>query len=482
MKNELHLRTKQGLYWTTSLKIVYEIFRFGISIIVARILSPNDFGIMAIGAMVIYYTNSLSDFGFNNALVQKKVIDKVHINSVFTLNLGISVFLTLLILTLSPGIARYFNSEESGKVLMFLSSVFILKTLHDIPESIMRRAVNFKFLSILNFIQSLTQSLIVLTLALSGFKYWSLVWAHIFSLFLATAVLLYKAKWKPCIKYDHKEMKAIYDFGMWTFIRGQLYSVIIGTPRIIIAKCMNSMFLGYFVKAFDLSSMPRESISASISSVMFSSFSRMQGNREELRKWFLKMLQVQSIILLPLLLGISALAPYCILILLGEKWRMSIVPLQILSITNSITMINSLSASLNMAVGDYKRSTLRAAYGCVLLILFCLFSVRWGVTGVCYAYLFASIVFLILGLDLVLKNTSLSIITVVSTIAPYIMINLLMVFVVKMFSYNLFQEIHLINMISLILIGGIFYILCIIAFNKLRKQNMFFPFMTGSPF
>lgn len=296
-------RTKEGLFWSTGLKIIFEVFRFGISIVIARILDPLDFGIMAIGAMVIYFSNSMSDFGFCNALVQRKEVHAVHINSVFTLNFGISLALTAAILLLATPLSRFFNSPQCAKVLMLMSAMFIVRTFYDISSALLRREVRFKFVAKIYFLQSTAQSLLALAMALIGLRYWSLVWSNLVALLLVTIILVNRADWRPRLIYNHRAMRPFYEFGFWNFIRAQLYFVNNYIPQFFIGRSLGPTSLGFFEKAYSITSIPLNSLMQPINTVLFSTFSRLQEDTTELVDWFQKLLIIQSVLIVPVLGG-----------------------------------------------------------------------------------------------------------------------------------------------------------------------------------
>jgi O-antigen/teichoic acid export membrane protein len=473
--NALAKRTQEGLYWNISLKVLFEIIRFAISIIIARMLDPVDFGIMAIGFMVIYYSNSLSDFGFTNAIVQQKDIEAIHINSVFSLNLFVSLFLTLVTLLMANSVGKYFNSPESADVLLLLSSVFILRTFYDIGLAMLRRELKFKFIAKLGFIQSLIQSIIAILLVLLGFKFWSLAWAAVLSNFIATICLMIKVEWKPKIQYSHSEMRKIYSFGLWNFIRSQIYFINNYAPKIIIGRFLNPFLLGGYEKADSFTSIPRSLIAGQINTVMFSSFSRLQKEKAVVANWFVKIVILETVVILPFLLGFNVIAQYFVIVVLGEKWAMSIQPLQILSIASIFIVLNGLVASLNVAIGLYKTHTLLSMVMVVFLIAFSMVAVRWGIVGICYIQLIISICWFVIIFKLMRNHIPISINSLVVSTFPYVLANLVMFAVVKVLSVSLFVTLSISNLIGLTFIGIVVYILLVISINKFKKRNVFYP-------
>ena len=472
---ELSSRTKSGLKWNTSLKIVSQILRFVIGIFLARILDPIDFGIMAIGHMVIHYTNSLSDFGFINALVQKKNLRTVHINSVFTLNLTISILLCIVIIVSSKYIGLFFNSPESGRVLLFMSSLFILRTFRDVYMALLRRHVLFKSVATVGLIENSSTSFIALGLALIGLRYWSLVWATILSTLLAGLLLASQTKEKPRLQYSHKAMREIYSFGLWNFLRAQLFFINQFITQLIVGKLFGPIALGYFEKSHQLASTPRESIAAQINAVMFSSFSRLQTDTEKLKQWFLKIVLMETILVVPILIGIIAVAEQFIIVVLGEKWAPSILPLQILSAGIIFQIFNGLVAALNVGIGQYKNQTFRELPGTIFFLALCLPLARWGINGIAVCYTVSMIFISIITLRLSQRNLQFNSTELIKPIWPYLVVNLFMMVVVRWLYHSFFRSHSVINLIILAGAGVFLYAGSTLLANIALKKDPLFP-------
>ena len=155
MSEDLGSKVKSSLIWNTSLKAVYQAFKFIISIVIARILDPKDFGIISVATMIIFYANNIMHFGLNVALIQRKEISDKHINSVFTVNLIIAVTLTGICILLSPYIALFFDMPELKNVFRVLSPLFIILVFHGMPVSLMERDFNYKIVAIAGLFQGI---------------------------------------------------------------------------------------------------------------------------------------------------------------------------------------------------------------------------------------------------------------------------------------------------------------------------------------
>jgi len=458
-------KTRNSLYWNLSCRIPYEVLRFGISIIVARILDPEDFGIMGIAAMLIFYCNSATNFGLNNALVQRKEIDSSHIDSVFTVDLAVSLILTCLLFPLAPLIAIFFHSPESEEVLKVLSVAFILTTFHDLPRALLRRNIAFKLISIVELFRSLSMSLITLVLALSGFKYWSLVWGQLLPLFVATIYLVYKVGWVPRVRYEHASMKQIYSFGMWNFIGGQLDYFNRHVDRFIIGRVFGPLSLGFYDKSVTISRMPLDSIAMNINAVMFPSFSRSQTDKKELKNLFKKAVVLISLINLPILFGCCVVAPYFVLALLGEKWAPMTVPFQILSLSGIVMSFKGLVANFNIAVGNYKKYTIRLGVASLMLLVGCLLLAKFGIIGIAFGVFLFSFFLLIITTIPVKRRLDMSWMEIISIIFPALLSSIVMVSLVKLCSIVFFTSYSIPSLCSLSIIGVASYVVVILCFR-----------------
>lgn len=452
-------KTRIGIYWRLLSKASYEILRFGISIIVARILDPRDFGIIAIASIIIYYANTITNLGFNQALVQRQKINDEHINSVFTLDLVISALLTFILFFSASAIARFFNAPESKSVIRVLSLVFVLTTFHDMPYTLFRRNIDFKLISLVDFIRGCFSSALALLLAILGFKYWALVWGQLIPLFGATAYLLYKVEWIPKITYNHGLLKGIYSFGFWNFLRAQVVCFANSIDRIIIGRVLSPVALGFYDKSATFCEMPLQSISSNVNTVLYSSFSRGQMSKEYIRQLLKKGILIISLINFPIYAGIYAIAPYFVIVLLGEKWRPMIIPLQIFALSGFFASFSGLFASLNIALGSYRPHTIRLIIATILYFISILLLVQIGIEGVALGMLGYRALFLGLSFALVKKISCLGWSSLASCIFPAFLCSLSMLVIVKICSFVYFVEYSLLNLFSLVMIGFVCYVI-----------------------
>jgi O-antigen/teichoic acid export membrane protein len=464
MEYEILTRTRESIYWKLFLSIPYEVLRFGIAVFVIRTLDPKDFGLMAIASMVILYANMVTNLSFNHALVQKDKINDKHITTVFTVDLFISIFLTALIFFLAPFIAGFFRAPASENVIKVLSLKFILTTFYNLPTALFRRNIDFKIISVVNFMRGCATSFITLTLVIMGFRVWALVYGQLIPLLIAAVYLNLKSTWKPKVGYDHASLKDLFGFGVWNFIRHQIRYFATHIDRLIIGRLLGAVSLGFYEKARSFVRLPINVLSTNVNTVLFSSFSRSQAIGKELKNLLKKSIVIHSIISFPVHMGIIVIAPYFVFVILGDKWTDIIYPLQILALSGFAMPLSGLFASFNVAVGNYKSHTIRLFLASLCFALSCLILVRFGLNGIASSFVGYSLLAFFLTSRLVFKKCSISLNEFVLCLAPSFLGSMSMLGIVKLFSKLYFSEYNLLSLSMIVLIGAAWYVAFIALF------------------
>jgi O-antigen/teichoic acid export membrane protein len=457
------LSTRSQLYWNTLLKIPGQVVSFGISIVVARILVPNDYGIMGVAMMLIGYTNLFTDFGFGEAIIQRKIREKRTLNSIFTVNFAVSLLLAALFYLSSGYIAGFFKSPACENVIKVLSAVFVVTSFSAVPSAMLRRDMNFRTLSLINLSSSLLMSLITLLLALKSLGYWALVFGQLIPSLLMTAVLCYKVKWVPGITYDHSAMKGVFNFGVWNFAKTQVGFVAQHTDRFVIGRWLGTASLGFYDKALGIVTMPYDALTMNINGVMFSAFSKNSHDKQQLQQHFKKSLTLLSFINYPIYFGLIVIAPYFVRSLLGEKWAPMIIPMQIILAGGLFKTFSGMTASLNVGVGKYKEHTRRFFVAWVVFMGCCFSLLRLGIVGIALSYLIFNAAQIVLWMNLSLKTIDLLQKDVWNSILPGALASLFMFFITITVSRTLLPQHSFVNMVFLVIIGLFSY--CIFVFS-----------------
>ncbi len=463
--------TRSQLYWNTLLKIPTQVIALVISIIVARILVPNDFGIMGIAMMLIGYANLFTNFGFGEAIIQKGIRDNKTLNSIFTFNLTVSVVLALLFYTSAGYIAAFFKSVECENVIKVLSSYFVITSFSAVPYAVLRRDMNFKTLSLTELSSSILMSAITLVLALNNYGYWALALGQLIPTVLITSYVCYRVRWVPVITYSHSSMKYIIDFGVWNFLKTQLAFVSQHTDKFIVGRWLGTASLGLYDKALSIGEMPYNAITMNINGVMFSAFSKHNSDKLQLRDQFKKSLTLLSFINLPMYCGLLVVAPYIVHSLLGEKWDPMVVPFQIILVSCLFKTFSGMTASLNVSVGKYRNLTVRFFIAFVIFAASCFLLLRYDIAGIALSYLIFTVSQIILWMQLSLKSIDLSWKDALVSILPGAMASMFMLLITGFMTHVLFPQYTFANLVYAVVIGAFTYCLFVFLDNsKLTKE------------
>ena len=432
---------------------------------------PRDYGIMGITMMLIGYFNLFTDFGFSEAIIQKKIHDKQIINSIFSVNLAVSMLLALIFYATSGLVAHFFNTPECEKVIKVSSLFFILTSFSSIAQALLRRDMDFKSLSFFGVTQGLLMSTITLLLAWMQFGYWALAYGQLIPILIMTFLLCIKVRWVPRLQYNHRLMSEIYNFGIWNFLKTQSGFVIEHIDKMIIGKYLGPVSLGFYDKSKSIAVMPSESIVANINSVLFSSFSKNKGSQSALQDHFKKSLSIISLIGFPIYIGLFVVTPYLVHGLLGEKWAPMILPFQIILISFLIRLFGGILASLNVGVGQYKKHTLRLLFAGVIFTFSCFLSVKFGLNGIAMSFFLYNFLMIILTMQLSIAYLGMSWMDVIYLLTPALKASLVMFVITKALSYY-FVEKNIINLFVISSTGALVYFICLMIDKNQAVKNL----------
>ena len=449
------------LYWNTFLPVLSQSFRFVISIIVARLLLPSDFGIISISMIAITFANILTNFGFNQAIIQKKIKDNQLINSIFTLDLLISTFLFIIFLSFAKSFAFFFKIQEAEYAIRVLSLIFIITSFQGIANALLSRDLRFEIISTINLFHTIFSALLTLILAYAGYRYWSLIYGQIIPLAIMTLILCIYSKWQPSICYKNYLMKSIYDFGIWNFLKAQLQYFSQNIDKIVIGKTLGAHDLGLYDKSMSISIMPLDAITMNINSVLFASYSKNKTDLQILRKQFLKSLALISLINTPIYLGLIAVSPHFVLIILGDKWSEMIIPFQIILFSSIFKSFAGVISSLNVSMGNYRLHTVNLLFSTIIFVSLIVILFKYKLIGISIAYLLYCIATPYLTINLARSKLELTWKDILSGVKTGILGASFMFSLVIILMRVYYSDIILINMIILIIFGCLFYLIYI---------------------
>jgi len=351
-----------------------------------RLLSPHDYGLMEMAAVLIAFLTMMNELGLGAALIQRKDMDEGMMRQIFGLLLIINASFFFLSLSAAPLAADFFKEQRLIPVIRLLSVQFVMASFVIIPQSLIDREMLFKEKSIVELVSAIAGSLATLPLALSGWGVWSLVWGSLtLNLFRTVGLNLVR----PYLKLPHFSFKGIgqaISFGGYVTIARILRFFYSQTDMIIVGKFLGRQLLGFYSVAMTLASLPMEKVSGIINQVAFPAFASIQTDIQKVSSHFLRSVRIMSLLAFPILWGISSIAPEFINLLLGKKWSVAIVPLQILSLVIPVRMVSNLMSPALLGLGRADTNFLNVINASLTLPFGFLVGCHWGIIGVSIAW------------------------------------------------------------------------------------------------
>lgn len=338
--------------WDFSGRFANYVVTFAVSIVLARILDPEEFGIFGIVFAVIFLASIFLDFGFKSAVIQAERVSEKQLSTVFFLNALIGSVLTLLLIAFATFIERFFEVGELAKYLRAISPIFILNGLLVVPTGMLQRNLAFKKISVIGIASAVLAGCAAVVLAALGFGVWSLVASQLVN---ATVFLIGSfvfANWRPTLVFDIASVKPLWAFGSKLFLSTLLEVAFMRADIFVIAKLFDVITLGFYTRAQSLDQQFKSFSSSTIVAVMLPVFSQNQGDEETLRNIYHRSLNLISFVALAIS-GLCVLtAADIIVILFSEKWAPAAPYFRIMAAMAFVYPVSALMVNLISARGN----------------------------------------------------------------------------------------------------------------------------------
>ena len=333
MTDNLTSKTLHGLKWSYTGTVINSILQIGFTAVMARLLEPADFGMMAMAGVILRFGTYFAQMGVGSALIQKKEISDEDVRAAFTSGLFLGILFFVLVWFCAPFAIFIFDNEKVIPIIRVMALSFVITGLSTTALSLLRRNLEFRSLAITEIISYVSgYGMIGITLAYNGFGVWSLVAGALSQSAFLTILSYMFSRHKLLFIYRWKYYKPLYSFGGRVSIISFFEFLGSNLDTLAIGHFIGAASLGIYNRAFMLVNLPMYYFTTSFSRVLFPSFSKVQKEIERLKKAYLSTIMLFSAILLPTCLGISVASREIVLLVLGGKWIAAIPVLQILAI------------------------------------------------------------------------------------------------------------------------------------------------------
>lgn len=400
-------KTKVGIAYNTAARLAGTSGQIVSTIILARLLAPEDFGLVATAMLIIGFATRFGQFGFHMGLIQRKEnITREHVNTLFVIDFSFKLTLWLIIYFLTPIFASHFSDPRLARVLPVISLYVLLECFTTTPLAVLKREMKFKITSVINTVERFTIITVSIVLASFGFGVWSLVYSNLSGIMLSAVLSMWQTKWVPNFRYSHDASRELFRFGIMIFLRNLFRYGAEKVDYYWVSTYLGAAQLGFYEKAFQLMRMPQKRITRAINKVVFSAFSRIQDDPERIQRGFRKLILAVTLVSYPLLAGLAFVAPLFIPIALGENWRPTVLPLQIMCVAGMLRSLDPFLNSLLTSTGFVNSTVTRRGFEFILVAVATFFGVKYGIVGVSVAVVGSAFVIMFLMLSIITRVTT----------------------------------------------------------------------------
>jgi len=335
-------KTILGLGWSLGFQVLTQGSQFLVAVFLARLLTPKEFGLLAMVTVFSGFASLFNDLGFGPALVQRQRVEERHYTSVFWLNVAIGCTLMAGFAALSPLVARFYAEPRLIAIMSVLGSCFAIAALGLVPRAILTREMDFRALGLIDFAIVAVSGVFAITLAMRGFGVWSLVWQTLSQSILQVIGLWCVSKWRPRLLFDPKAIRELFKFSSnLTGFTAINYWYRNG-DNLLVGKVFGSAALGAYSRAYNLMLMPLSQITYVVSKVMFPALARLQEDKARVKSIYLRSIAMIALVTFPLMSGLFVLANHFVLAIYGPQWA-GVVP--ILRVFCILGMFQSISTA-----------------------------------------------------------------------------------------------------------------------------------------
>lgn len=340
-----------GIIWNAIEKVLVKGSAFAIGIVLARLLSPSDFGLIGMLSVFIAISTIFIESGFAKALIQNQHCEEDDYSTAFWTNVIISVVIYIILFFSSPFIAVFYDEPQLISITRVFAINFILGSFNIVQRAKLMAEVNFKALAKINFIGTISGGVVGILFAWLGYGVWSLVGQTISSTLAMMCVFPYFSKWKPSFNFSTTSFRWLYSFGSKLLVTGVISVIINNIATIAIGKYYKSNELGFYTRASQFSELVSGLIYEVLGTVSFPVMSSIHEDKDRLVVLYKKILFATALTTFPIMMLMALLAKPLIIVLLTEKWLPCVFMLQILCIARMFTPLSALNMNIINAVG-----------------------------------------------------------------------------------------------------------------------------------
>jgi PST family polysaccharide transporter len=462
----------RALAWNAIAKVISQAFSWVSTIVVARLLTPYDYGLVGMAGVYLALAAVVSQTGIGSAVLYLRGLTRRQIAELNTLCIFVGLFLTALTCALAVPLARFFSAPPLRAVILVASIAYLIDAFQVVPRALLQKELRFKLLSSIETTRFFCQALCCVALAWLHFRYWSLVLGHIIGTLVSSVSTLY---W---MRHDFArphlvELRQALRYARHVLFSGVAAYIYANADFAVAGRVLGEVPLGNYSVAWGIASVPVDKISSLITGVTPAFFSAIQSNKSELRRYLLRLTEALSLVTIPASIGLALVAEPLVVVLLGPKWMDAIAPLRLLSLFIAFRSLATLLPNLLTSIGD-ARFVMWVTVGSAILMPIAFFAgSHWGINGIAAAWIITYPVILIPLYIRTFNQTEMRLRDYLSALVPALSASATMTICVLAIHFLITSALHpLSNLFLTIVVGAATYLGALFVFHRDRIARL----------
>lgn len=469
MSDSLKQKTLSGLLWTFFETFAIQGFGFIQGIVLARLLMPSDYGLIAMTGVFFAVSYALVDTGFTSALIRKKERTDIDYSTVYVTNVVLSFVLCLVLCLCAPFIAEFYNEPQLFPIVCANAVLLFVGSFIAVQGARLSIQLDFKTKSKISVISTVSTGIISIIFALLGFGVWSLILPNFFAVLIKGILYYFYQHWFPGFRFSWQSYKEFFSYGSKLMASSLLNAVYGNVYSLVIGKFYSASSLGYYTKGHGYATLPSATLSGVLNKVTFPVLSKVQDDDARLENAYRKMIRVSAYVVFPIMILLVVLARPLVLILLTDKWENCVIYLQVLCFAMMWNPIHSLNLNLLFVKGRselfLRLEIVKKIIGATILCV----TIPFGLVAMCCGQVVSSLIFLFVNTYYTGKLIHVGFVQQIKDLLPTMMYTAIMGLFVWFLSSAM--EILLVQLLVGFLMGIPLYIL---TSKMLKSQEYFF--------
>ena len=383
MADDLQQKTFSGMIWTFAQHFSLEGFAFVQGIILARLLVPKDYGLIAMTQIFFAVARVFIDSGFGNALMRKKNRTEIDYSTVFVTNVVLTFFFAVSLFLLAPSIGAFYGEPILKDIVRANAFLLVLNSVNAVQATRLRINLQFKIFGFISVVSSVSIGIITIVFAFLGYGVWSLIYPNYLAPFLNFFLYWYFQRWRPKLQFSWKVWREYFAYGSNLLFASLITKIWDNLYPFIIGRKFSAVDLGYYSRAHGYANLPATSFQGTLNSVTFPVLSSIQDDDSRLREAYRRLIRVSGYVVFPMLMGLAALAKPVIIVLITDKWAASIPYLVVISFAAMLRPIQVLNLNLLKVKGRSDLVLKLEVIKKAIYLMVILFTMNYSVLAMC---------------------------------------------------------------------------------------------------